>query len=208
MQWIKKLSKSLDQYTGVTVREKVMEGSEDLKSGSSGEKKAKWVNKAMERLDELIDEETRKQVLVSCSHVFPKTRIRPLKIKYKETGSIDAVLELMHKDHSWGGLSYYEYPIREGNVIYVTKIPFNPKKYKQSKDKIDKKYYYCHCGLVKASLKAPEVNISSTFCYCDAGWYKTLWEGVLNKPVQVEVLQTVIRGDDCCKFAIHLPEEL
>ena len=208
MQWIKKLSKSLDQYAGVRVREKVMKGSEELKSRSSGKEKAKWINSAMERLDELVDEETRKKVLISCSHVFPKTRLKPLVNEYKKTGSIDAVLQLMHKDRSYGGLSYYEYPTREGNVIYVTKIPFNPKKYEQSTDEIEKKHYYCHCGLVKASIMAPDMNISSTFCYCGAGWYKTLWEGILKKPVQVEVLQTVIGDDNCCKIAIHLPEEL
>lgn len=208
MWWIKKLNDSLDQSMGETVRKEVMEGSEELKSRSSGDKKAKWVQCAMEKLDELVDEETRKNVLMSCSHVFPKTRLRPLKNRYKETGKIDAVLELMHKDRSWGGLSYYEYPTREGNTIYVTKIPFNPKKYDQSTDETEKKYHYCHCGLVKASIKAPEIKISPSFCYCGAGWYKTLWEGVLDKPVQIEMLKSVIQGDDCCTFAVHLPLDI
>ncbi|MFX0125041.1 MAG: hypothetical protein ACFFAE_15525 [Candidatus Hodarchaeota archaeon] len=205
MRWMKKFSESLDQYMGVAVRKKVMEGSEELESKSSGDKKARWIKGAMERFDELVDEETREKVMTSCSHVFPKTRIRPLKSKYTETGSIDAVLKLMHQDHSWGGLSYYEYPKREGNTIYVTKIPFNPKKYEQTSDMNEKKYHYCHCGLVKASLKASDIKISPTFCHCGAGWYKTLWEGILEKPVRIEVLQSVIRGDDHCQFAIHLP---
>ncbi|MFX0183281.1 MAG: hypothetical protein ACFE95_09405 [Candidatus Hodarchaeota archaeon] len=205
MRWIKKLNESLDQYKGETVRKKVMKGSEKLKSRSSGDKKAKWVKSAMEKLDILVDEETRQKVLMSCSHVFPKTRLRPLKNKYKETGNIDAVIELMHKDRSYGGLSYYEYPIREKNTIYVTKIPFNPQKYNQSTDENEKRYYYCHCGLVKASIKSPEIKISPSFCYCGGGWYKTLWEGILDKPVQIELLKSVIQGDDCCKFAVHLP---
>ena len=208
MQWIKKFSQSLDQYIGVEIRKKIMQGAEEIKSSSSGKKKAEWIHNTLEKLDDLIDEETQKKVLISCSHVFPKTRIKPLKIKYKETGNIDAVLELMHEDRSWGDLSYYEYPIREGNVIYVTKIPFNPKKYEESTNEIEKKFNYCHCGLVKASLKVPNVSISSNFCYCGAGWYKTLWEGILSKSVKVEVLESIIRDDNSCKFAIYLPSEL
>ncbi|MFX1508081.1 MAG: hypothetical protein ACFFDC_18505 [Promethearchaeota archaeon] len=205
MRWMKKFSESLDRFVGVVIKNEVMGDSEDLKTKSSGDKKARWMKGAMKRLDELVDEETRVNVMTSCSHVFPKTRLKPLISKYKETGSIDAVLNLMHKDRSYGGLSYYEYPKRERNIIYVTKIPFNPKKYDQTSDKNEKKYHYCHCGLVKASLKAPDVNISPTFCYCGAGWYKTLWEGILGKRVQIEVLQSVIGGDNCCQFAIHLP---
>jgi hypothetical protein len=105
---MKKLSKSLDQYMGTEIRKEVMEGSEELKSKSSGYKKARWMKGAMERLDELVDEKTREKVMISCSHVFPKTRLKPLKSKYTETDSIDAVLKLMHQDHSYGGLSYYE----------------------------------------------------------------------------------------------------
>ncbi|MHA1966655.1 MAG: hypothetical protein ACW964_02520 [Candidatus Hodarchaeales archaeon] len=205
MQWMKKLSKSLDQYVGVVVRKKVMKGSEELKSSSSGKKKARWVEETMERIDELVEEDVRKKVLISCSHVFPKTRIKPLKSKYKETDSIDAVLKLMHQDTSWRGLSYYEYPKREGNIIYVTKIPCNPHKYDQAVDVNEKKFHYCHCGLVKASLKTSDIKISPTFCYCGVGWYKTLWEGILDKSVRIEILQSVIQGDNCCEFAVHLP---
>ncbi|MBU7032677.1 MAG: hypothetical protein HXS53_09110 [Theionarchaea archaeon] len=60
---------------------------------------------------------------------------------------------------------------------------------------------------MKASLIFQDIKISPTFCYCGAGWYKTLWEGVLDKPIDIEVLQSVIRGDECCEFAIYLPPE-
>ncbi len=208
MQWFKKFSDGLDRFSGVEIRKKVMQGSEEINTRSSGDKKAEWIGNAMERVDSLIEKEIRKNVLLSCSHVFPKTRIKPLKSIYKDTNDIDAVITFMHKDRSYAGLSYYEYPIREGNIIYVTKIPFNPKRYKQSTDEEEKKHHYCHCGLVKGALKSPEVNVSTTFCYCGAGWYKTLWEGIIDKPVEVEVMNTVLQGANNCKFAIHLPLEL
>jgi hypothetical protein len=208
MTWLKKFRTSLETYTEEEVKKRVMEGSEEINLRSQGKTKTRWVKGAMDKLDELVDEETRKKILLSCCDVFPKTRIKPLRDEYLETGSIDAVLERMHKDSSWGGLSYYEYPTRKGNTIYVTKNPYNPQKYEQTEDKNKKKYYYCHCGLVKASLKVQDIKISPTFCYCGAGWYKTLWEGILEKPIEIEVLQSVIQGDDCCEFAIHLPLEV
>jgi predicted hydrocarbon binding protein len=49
-------------------------------------------------------------------------------------------------------------------------------------------------------------QISPTFCYRGAGWYKQIWEGILEKPVEkVEMLQSVCQGDDVCEFAIRLP---
>jgi hypothetical protein len=126
MTWLKKLRTSLETYAEEEVKKRVMEGSEEINLRSQGKSKTRWVRRAMDKLDELVDEETRKKILLSCCDVFPKTRIKPLRDKYLETGSIDAVLERMHKDSSWGGLSYYEYPTRKGNTIYVIKNPYNP----------------------------------------------------------------------------------
>ena len=49
-------------------------------------------------------------------------------------------------------------------------------------------------------------EISFTFCNCGAGWFKPLWEGILGEPVDVVCEESVLRGDDRCHFAIHLPE--
>ena len=50
-----------------------------------------------------------------------------------------------------------------------------------------------------------DTKLSPTYCYCGAGFYKGLWEGILQKPVMVEILESVMKGDDVCKIAIHLP---
>ena len=49
------------------------------------------------------------------------------------------------------------------------------------------------------------MTLSDTHCFCGSGWYDQLWEGILGRPVDVEVLQSILKGDDCCTFAIHLP---
>jgi predicted hydrocarbon binding protein len=53
-------------------------------------------------------------------------------------------------------------------------------------------------------LKSSE-TISATYCYCGAGYYQGIWEEILQQPVEVELLESVLQGDQVCKVAIHLP---
>jgi predicted hydrocarbon binding protein len=53
-------------------------------------------------------------------------------------------------------------------------------------------------------LKTSE-TLSPTYCYCGAGFYQGIWEEILQQPVQVELLESVLKGDDVCKIAIYLP---
>ena len=64
----------------------------------------------------------------------------------------------------------------------------------------DKRYYFCHCDYARA------VNdqISLTYCYCGAGWCKGIWETVLEKPIRVDIVKSVLQGDDVCRFAVHI----
>jgi hypothetical protein len=203
MSWLEKFKAALKRFAGEKVGKQVL-GSEKISPNSTPEKKARWIKEAIERLDSLVeDKETRRSILLCCSHRFPKTRIQKLRTKLIRFGSIDALLEHMHTDSSCEGLSYYEYPKREGNIIYVTKIPYSRAKYEAATNPDEKRRAYCHCSWVRATTEP----ISQTFCLCGSGWYKTLWEGILRQPVRVEVLKTVVHGDEDCTFAIHLPSD-
>jgi predicted hydrocarbon binding protein len=57
---------------------------------------------------------------------------------------------------------------------------------------------------VREVLKTSD-TISPTYCYCGAGFYKGIWEEILQQPVEVEVLKSILNGDDVCTIAIHLP---
>jgi len=46
------------------------------------------------------------------------------------------------------------------------------------------------------------------YCYCGAGWYRQQWEGVFDKPVSIKIVKSVLRGDEICRFAIHIPKDL
>jgi hypothetical protein len=205
-RWLDRMARGLDHLAGEAVRRHVMEGSDGLTAFSSPADKVQWVKGAMKRLDASLDEEPRCEVMAGCAHIFPESRIQQLRAEYQLLGDIDELLRVMGQDRSCGEYSYYSAPKREGDIIYTTKIPFNPKGIQEAKTEAEKRYHYCHCPLVKEAIRTGE-KISPTFCYCGSGWFQRLWQGILGKPVRVALLKSVLQGDDRCQFAIHLPKE-
>jgi hypothetical protein len=60
---ISQIGGTIEQIAGADMRQKVMEGSDQIKGSSSPQKVAHWVNGAMERLDTLVDEPVRNQIM-------------------------------------------------------------------------------------------------------------------------------------------------
>ena len=96
--------------------------------------------------------------------------------------------------------------IRQGDKVYVTKIPYAPRQYLEEKDPTMRKYYACHCQLVRTALRDGKPKIPATFCYCSAGYHKLPFEVIFGEPVEVEMLETVLKGDARCRFAIKIPK--
>jgi len=94
--------------------------------------------------------------------------------------------------------------VREGNIIYETKIPFLTKEYLAEEDQQLKRYYYCHCPWAREAVKSGG-KVAPIFCNCSAGFHKKPWEVIFEQPIHVDVLESVLKGDDRCRFAIHLP---
>jgi hypothetical protein len=205
MKWFQRFSESLYLRAGRDIGEIVAEGWECVPAGSSKrakEERTMWIKSAMEKIDNLCDEKTRNQILIdTCPHSYPKNRIKEMRAEFKRLGNLDDLLELMWKDTSWRGGSFYDYPIRKDNMIHITKVPYNPKAYKNAVTEEDKRRTYCHCSLVKGSKE----EISSTFCCCSGGWVKQLWEGIFEQPVEVELYESLLKGDKQCTHAVRIP---
>ena len=137
-----------------------------------------------------------------CAHVFPQERIEHLRLIYQR-GQFDDILREMYTDDFW-----YEKPVRRGNVLYMRKNPFNPEGYENAATPAERRRAYCHCPFVHPYLDEIPAKLSPTFCYCGAGWYRRLWEGVLGQPVKIEHVETLLRGNDQCTLTITLPLEL
>ena len=62
----------------------------------------------------------------------------------------------------------------------------------------------CPCEFVNAT-KDP---ISKSYCSCSAGFYHSLFEEFLGKPVKVDIVTSIVSGGDKCEIKITLPSEV
>ncbi|MFX0114057.1 MAG: GyrI-like domain-containing protein [Candidatus Hodarchaeota archaeon] len=206
--WNNLLAKNVERVLGVEAKQKVLQGSNVLTPESTVEERNQWIRGAIEQLDGFADEHQRYDILSSCAHVFPDVLIEKLKATYKETReqtgdsmkAIDAVIDFMDKHPAWANR-----PERKGHVIYSTKNPANPQAYEKATTEAEKRKAYCFCPIIRNHL---ETDFPDTFCNCSAGWFRQQWEGATGESIpQIEVLESVLKGNDKCRFAIHLPDD-
>jgi len=185
---LEELEGMIDCFAGEEMRKKVMEGSGQMtEQMDDSEEIAVWVKGAMGRLDALVDEETRIQIMENCGYKCAETNRGAMdeaiarRRKYK---NVDEFLEAEQQNPAKGTKL-----VREGNVLYQVYRP----------QELGVK---CYCSLVRG-LTADE-SLSLTYCHCSKGFVKKLWEAVLERPVEVELVRSVISGAEECRFVIHL----
>ncbi len=199
-KWDDRLARNVERVLGAGAWEKVMQVSDTLFTlESTTDEQVKWVKAAVHRLDEIAADDEKFDILSRCAHDFSEKRIANLRAIYEQNKDVDEVLKAMRDDPLW-----YEDPVRKGTIIYVTKVPYNRKGCEEAKSTAEKRRNYCHCSIIRDHLD----EIPPTFCNCGAGWYRQIWEGILGRPVRVEILKSLTRGDDTCEFAIHLLENV
>ena len=93
----------------------------------------------------------------------------------KHKGHLDGWLEALSK---WIGPENVR---KDGNSIWIV-------------------YSKCFCPLVKDS---PPL-LSYTYCNCSRGWLKEVFETVLERPVEVKLEDSVMRGGNQCRFSVIL----
>jgi hypothetical protein len=191
--WAGKLENGLRKHLGDEVADNIMTGSEILESNDC-RSQAEWMKQAMSKLDRAIDnEQTKIKILTPCSCSCFEEHIEHFKRVWAESGDIDQLLDEMH------GRVFGVKPVREGNVLYIQKMPRFPEEHANAKTPEEKKFYFCHCDYARSASE-----ISKTYCYCGAGWCKRIWEEVLGRKVRVDITHSVLQNDDYCRFAVHL----
>ena len=221
-QWLAKFSNCLEQVAGDEIRAQVTQGSEGLSMESSRQEIIAWSRTALQRLDDLTDDTQRHDIMTGCACQYPKEDLQEVRAVYQSTGDLDQAHRLLQErfenflvetlkleqalideivGRGWGLAG-----IRQGNTIIATKIPKsgNLVAYMQETDPQKKRQLYCHCPRIRDALKTG-TTIPATYCYCGAGFYKGIWEEILQQPVEVALLESVLKGDRVCKVAIHLP---
>lgn len=223
-QWILKFSDCLDRVAGEETRKKVLQGGEKLTSDSPAGEIIEWTNQAMKRLDALVEEQKRIQIMTGCACRYPESELSEIRDAYAKTKDINVAHKMLKEkfvsflknslklddqvvedvmSRGWGLAG-----IRKGNTIVATKIPKsgNLTEYMKETDPQKRRALYCHCPRVRDAIKS-KTPISPTYCYCGAGFYKAIWEYILQQPLKIELLESVLQGDDVCKVAIHLARD-
>jgi hypothetical protein len=219
--WSHKFSTSLKESVNEKQAQIIMDGSEFLSQDTEINKKIEWTKKAMENLDTLKNSDLKQEIMTKCGCQYPQNNLDPVIELYKKTHSVvgahkmlqqifqsflkkelnlDPILIKEIKEKGWGLAG-----ILKENTIIATKIPKsgNLKKYFREKDFKKKRALYCHCPRIRNVVKTSEI-IPYLYCYCGAGFYKGIWERILGKQVRVEVLKSVLKGDNVCTIKVHL----
>ena len=206
MGWLEdkmaKWARLIDEHGGPGVSEKVLAGHEGL-AEATPEERAAWSLGAMERLVEAVpDVATCEKIMEGRACVFieefgeePLLELRKI---YQEPGGVEAVFEAMARDRE-----KHTRPYREGDVIVEIKAPRDEEAFANAQTPEEKRVAYCHCPLARAGAAA--APLPDPYCYCGGGWYGAIWEFILERPVRVELLKSVMKGDEQCAFAIHVP---
>lgn len=214
-------------------RDAIFEGVELPQIGLPNPKKVKITQSVMPRLTEEANLQECQQILSDSLRDLDETWYTDDKRLYQECNSFDEFLD--KKAHSFiaqleklrdEGKPFFTQFItdevvefvrsepliargqREGNILYEVKIPHQTEEFLAETDPQKKRYHYCHCPWVKESLKNGPSDIPAIFCNCSGGFHKKRWEAIFGQKLKAEIVESVLQGDDWCKIAIQLPEDL
>jgi uncharacterized pyridoxamine 5'-phosphate oxidase family protein len=222
-EWRTLLEKNLDDVVGKELRTQIIPEGVDPAATYTGSEIIDWTIAKIQAVDDLIPElDQRCETLTRCAHIMPDSRVKIYRDIYEKHHSVDEVLAFMQTsfiarleerfdltkeqrkavlESHWGEAGY-----RDGNTIIATKMPAQFLNYFEASTDIEQRRAYCHCGRIRASIGDPDKQLSSTYCYCGGGFYKSNWERTLSQKVEVKLMQSVLQGDKVCQFKITLPE--
>ncbi len=187
----------------------------------------------LDRLIEAVGYDQVKLLLSACLRDLPGEYYLDDREKYLESSGIDAFLTSKHKalveelqkcqregqlffsQEITGEVVRYveerpetECGVRVGNILYITKIPYNAREYLAETDPVMKRFYACHCPWARHAIKDRNLKLNPVFCNCSGGFSKKPWEVIFGQTLKVEVLESALQGDFRCRFAVHLPDRL
>ena len=227
------LHRMVAERFGNQIRDEVFAGIGVAPYGTPTPEKPATLHPVIRRLETRVGRDACAAFLSACLRDLPEEHFLPEIEKYHQTGNIDAylqqakaafmdrleacyrenrlffaqeideaVLDFVRNDPEMGGGR------REGHIIYETKIPYMTKQYLAETDPVLKRYYACHCPWARDAVKDGNVALEEVFCYCSGGFHKKALEVIFGQPLKVEVLESILKGDTRCRFAIHLPEDV
>jgi hypothetical protein len=227
------LFKKAGQVFGEEKRDEIFSGIDLPPLGTPTSQRPKITQAVMERIGAVVGYDSCKNILKDSVRDLDDNWYTNARKKYKECGNFSEFLKRRKQDFlveleriKNEKELYFTQEIDDsviefvknhpeiqegvlvGNILYETKIPYMTREWLAEPDKKMKQYYYCHCPWVRESLRSGTDYVPPVFCNCSAGFQKRLWEVIFDQPLKAEVVESVLKGDDVCRFAIYLPEDL
>ncbi len=145
----------------------------------------KWAVRFFNVLDTAVDEPTRKKLMMAngraCLLAWQKETNQPQR---KEPVTLEKFAAWVKEKGS------KQYQV-DGNVIYFQYL-------EAAETGLPSKQDECLCPMVETK----PAGLSPTYCYCSLGYVKEMHEQMFQRPVEVELVSAVLRGDQRCKFKI------
>lgn len=129
--------------------------------------------KLLEIFDSLLKEKKKAEILEKLGRECAK-EFNEEAIKYK--GDLEGYLEEIKK--KWVEKAEYD---KEKGVVRI----------------FDKERDKCVCPFIENSRVDTD-----TLCYCSIGWQKEIYETVTGKPVDVKIIDSLLKGGKRCSFEI------
>jgi hypothetical protein len=143
-----------------------------------------WLKRFFTALDANVDESTRTKLMMangkSCYEAWIKDtgqQVRPVTFEQYKSWVDNNV-----KDGSYRV---------EGNAIFMQYMY-------AAETGLPAPEFTCLCPMVE---NKPQ-GLSTTYCTCSIGYVRVMYETLFGRPVEVELLESVLRGNPRCKFKI------
>jgi hypothetical protein len=216
---------------GETAANAVFDGVEMPPLGTPPAEMPDFTRRLMASLAARLPRGKLRRLLAGNNHEIPQESFLPEKAHYEKAASLDAYLADLHRrnvaelqEHCDSGKIWFEQvitqdvvdfaagnpeilsAIRAGNKLYTTKIPFDTSAYLRAQTPEERRFHLCHCPFVRHALREPGGSLDADWCYCSGGFVKYPFEVILDKELEVELLESPLLGNDRCRFCIILPE--
>jgi hypothetical protein len=170
---------NVDSRVEGSTRDQLAQACEEYTTLTTPQQKARCINSMMDVLDREVNDETRRAILEACGRdCIGASTLEKARCMKQEAQDLDDLLRRLNGAQIGGG-----HLRREGDAIHAT-------------------YDRCYCGSVSKTREP----FSPTYCRCSCGWYRQLFETLLEQPVEVDLLGSIIQGDERCRFLIRLSE--
>jgi hypothetical protein len=223
----------LGEELGAPERDRVFAGIDLPPLGTPATELPAFAQRVMERLEAEVDPGITSSILSECLRDLDDAWYADARAHFEEHGDVDALLrwrreslmevleECRREGRPWFAAEITDEVLeyvrahpevssgrRDGDTVVEVKIPHQTKEWLAATDDGQRRYHYCHCPWAKESLLRDDVTVPAAFCACSAGFHKRFWEVVLDRPLQAEIRESVLAGDDRCTIAIRLPADV